>query len=209
MSSLCYLLSKAVKPRGKPTRRQPFSWFKLNRALHRDIGYFCIGLTLVFGLSGIAVNHIDDWNPNYRVDIERIAIPKAPVLSQDDAAFDTYLSQQLPADLVLKTTFWESPNRYKLFFRNNVTATALISEQQLIIERVEVRPIFRQVNFLHLNEAKRWWVWVSDIYAGLLMYLALSALFMVKGKKGVWGRRSLFVIAGFAVPIGFVIGYGG
>lgn len=185
-----------------------FSAFKLNRALHRDIGYFCIGLTLVFGLSGIAVNHIDDWNPNYRVSVERIAIPSAQTLSHDDNAFDAYILQQLPKDLTLKTTFWESPNRYKLFFRNNITATALISEQQLVVERVEVRPLFRAVNFLHLNEAKRWWVWISDIYAGMLMFLSLSALFMVKGKKGVWSRRGLLVVAGFAVPIGFVMVYG-
>lgn len=195
--------------KGKSTsiRRTPFSWFKLNRALHRDIGYFCIGLTLVFGLSGIAVNHIDDWNPNYSVSVERIAIPKAEALSNDDAAFDAYINSVLPEGLVLKTTFWESPNRYKLFFRHNITATALIAEKQLVIERVEVRQVFRQVNFLHLNEAKRWWVWVSDIYAGMLMFLALSALFMVKGKKGVWSRRGLLVVAGFAVPIGFIVAY--
>ena len=40
---------------------------KLSHALHRDIGYLCIGLTLIYALSGIAVNHIRDWNPSYRV----------------------------------------------------------------------------------------------------------------------------------------------
>lgn len=188
--------------------KRGFSWFKLNRALHRDIGYFCIGLTLVFGLSGIAVNHIDDWNPNYRVDVQRISIPEAQQFSHDDQAFTTYLISKLPENLALKTTFWESPNRYKLFFRHNITGTALIHEQQLLLERVEVRPIFRQVNFLHLNEAKRWWVWVSDLYAGMLIFLACSALFMVKGKKGVWSRRGVLVLIGFAVPIGFVLVYG-
>ena len=33
--------------------------------VHRDIGYVAVALTLAYGLSGIAVNHIDDWNPNY------------------------------------------------------------------------------------------------------------------------------------------------
>ena len=30
------------------------------RAVHRDAGYFGVGLTLVYALSGLAVNHIAD-----------------------------------------------------------------------------------------------------------------------------------------------------
>jgi hypothetical protein len=37
-------------------------WF---RVLHRDVGYLCVGLTLIYAVSGIAVNHVADWNPNY------------------------------------------------------------------------------------------------------------------------------------------------
>jgi hypothetical protein len=48
-------------------KKPRINWFKLNRALHRDIGYFCIGMTLVFAISGIALNHINDWNSNYSV----------------------------------------------------------------------------------------------------------------------------------------------
>ena len=43
---------------------------KWSRILHRDIGYFFIGTTLIYGLSGIALNHMNDWNPNYKVEIE-------------------------------------------------------------------------------------------------------------------------------------------
>ncbi|HQL31599.1 MAG TPA: hypothetical protein PLM67_15390, partial [Thermoanaerobaculales bacterium] len=34
-------------------------------ATHRDVGYFIAGLTVIYAVSGIAVNHIDDWNPSY------------------------------------------------------------------------------------------------------------------------------------------------
>ena len=33
-------------------------WRKWFRILHRDIGYVAVALTLAYGLSGIAVNHI-------------------------------------------------------------------------------------------------------------------------------------------------------
>ena len=43
------------------------SWRQWNSVLHRDIGFLCIGLTLVYAISGVAVNHIGDWNPSYTV----------------------------------------------------------------------------------------------------------------------------------------------
>ena len=42
------------------------NWRKLNNALHRDVGYLIVGLTIVYGVSGLAVNHRADWNPSYR-----------------------------------------------------------------------------------------------------------------------------------------------
>ena len=40
---------------------------KWSRILHRDFGYFFIGTTLIYAISGIALNHLHDWNPNYTV----------------------------------------------------------------------------------------------------------------------------------------------
>jgi len=40
-------------------------WNKWNRIIHRDFGYLCVGLTIIYAVSGIAVNHVDTWNPNY------------------------------------------------------------------------------------------------------------------------------------------------
>jgi len=43
---------------------------KWSRILHRDIGFFFIGTTILYGLSGIALNHMSDWNPNYTVELK-------------------------------------------------------------------------------------------------------------------------------------------
>src|SRR4051812_20853828 len=37
----------------------------LLRAVHRDLGYLAVGLTIVYALSGLAVNHIAQWDPNF------------------------------------------------------------------------------------------------------------------------------------------------
>ena len=34
-----------------------------NRSLHRDIAYFYVGLLIAFSLSGIILNHRQDWYP--------------------------------------------------------------------------------------------------------------------------------------------------
>jgi len=59
----------------KTKRKRQINGYQLNRSLHRDVGYFCIGLVIIFAVSGIAVNHKDDWNPNYRIEQVVISAP--------------------------------------------------------------------------------------------------------------------------------------
>src|SRR3954468_16598061 len=56
--------SVAAKKRGAGKRKwlgQP--WV---RALHRDFGFLVIGLTVIYAFSGLAVNHVADWDPNFQ-----------------------------------------------------------------------------------------------------------------------------------------------
>lgn len=182
------------------------NWFKLNRSLHRDIGYFCIGLTLIFAISGITLNHLDDWNPNYDVTHD-VKVVEGLESKIETPHFETWLLAELKIGTAIKARFWESPNKYKLFTKNNHTLIISPNENKVIIEQIKPRFLLRSFNFLHLNEAKKAWTYFSDFYAALLIYLALSALFMVKGKKGVWGKHGMFVIAGIIIPAIFVISY--
>jgi len=174
------------------------------RSLHRDIGYFCIGMTLVFAVSGLAVNHIDDWNPNYQVTrtTKSINIDTALKISKN---LNTALLNQLELDLKIRTQFWESENRYKLFAEKDTTIDINFKKQTAIIESVKQRPILSAFNRLHLNEAHQAWVIFSDIFAGLLLFLAISSIFMLKGKNGVLGIKGLWVVAGLLVPCVFLV----
>jgi hypothetical protein len=49
-------------------------WRRLNNAVHRDLGYLCFGLTIIYVISGVAVNHIDSWNPTYALEKSTIKL---------------------------------------------------------------------------------------------------------------------------------------
>src|SRR5262245_48586116 len=62
-----------------------FAWRPLLRGLHRDAGYLVVGFTLVYAVSGLAVNHIADWDPNFRSYRSVRQVP-APLPADDAAA---------------------------------------------------------------------------------------------------------------------------
>ena len=71
-------------------------------------------------------------------------------------------------------------------------------------ELLQKRPIFYEVNYLHYNP-NIWWTWFSDIFSAALIFFALSSIFMVKGKKGAWGRGGIYITFGIILPIVFLI----
>ena len=185
------------------TNKLAINWFKLNRTLHRDIGYLCIGLTLVFAVSGIALNHIADWNPNYIV--ERVEKPFYGKSTQTDAQLNKALLALFPYNDAVKASYWESVQHYKLFFKDGGSLSVNFSKQLAVYEHIRERVMFKQFNTLHLNEAKKGWLVFSDIYAGLLIFLALSSLFMVKGKYSPWRlKRGWLVIVGGLIPLFYI-----
>ena len=59
-------------------------------------------------------------------------------------------------------------------------------------------------NWLHLNRGKKAWTYFADAYAAGLLFLAISGLFMIPGKKGLFGRGAVFLAIGIAVPVLYV-----
>jgi len=54
------------------------------RGLHRDFGFFAVGLTFIYALSGLAVNHINDWDPSFS-HFKKLVTVETP-LPEDEAA---------------------------------------------------------------------------------------------------------------------------
>lgn len=180
------------------------NWRKWNYLLHRDIGFVCVGLTLLYALSGIAVNHVRDWNPNYRIERRHVSIGpiQAPGLVSEQSI--TTIMQRLGEQKLAENRFQPDAEHVWLYVEGRVIKAHLPSgdvEQ----ERFERRPFWYPLNFLHLNHAKGAWTWVADLYAVALGFLAISGLLMLRRKTL---RRGLVLAgAGIVVPVVFLMTY--
>lgn len=183
-----------------------FKWRKWNIIIHRDLGYLCVGLTLIYAVSGVAVNHIDDWNPNY--DIQRIESQMEPITtdyaSRDELAQE--VMRRLQIEKPYKSTFLPNPQTIEIYLDQH-TITVNYKTGVVQQEIIKNRPILRQFNFLHLNEPKKLWTWVADIYAISLGILAITGMFILKGKKGITGRGAWLTGIGILLPVLFLWGY--
>ena len=170
-------------------------WF---RVIHRDLGFLIFGLTLVYAISGISLNHINDWNPSY-------------VVSSDAVKF-TKLQSQLPIEKFVKEIA-PNTNYKKHLTRSDGTIRVFVKGGTIDIfpskniAKVEVlsrRPFFYEFNFLHYNRNSLW-VWFSDVFALLLIIVSISGLFLVKGKYGITKRGMYWTILGVVIPTIFLI----
>jgi len=181
-----------------------FKWRKWNNILHRDIGYLAVGLTIVFAISGIAVNHVDSWNPSFNIKYEKIKIEPYTGISQNEAI--VHVLSALNIDMSPKSSFRPSPTELNIYFENQTIEINLHTGRGRR-EIVNERAILRDMNFLHLNHPKKWWTWFSDLYAVALAFLAVSGIFVLKGKKGLSGRGKWLTGIGFLIPVFFLMVY--
>jgi len=179
---------------------------KWSRILHRDIGYFFIGTTIIYGLSGIALNHMSDWNPNYSVEInhfttdlnlEKTASLKNNILN---------LLDKIDSRENYKSHYYSSNTTLKIFLKGGSSIVVNTKSGNGRAEYLKRRPVFYEVNYLHYNPNKIW-TWFSDIFAGALILFAITSFFMVKGKNGISGRGGIYTILGILIPLLFLMLY--
>jgi uncharacterized protein len=173
---------------------------KWNRILHRDIGYFFFGLTIIYCVSGIALNHKKDWNPNYDISYKDITIEDN--ISKSTVTLDwvmTLLKKYHEEDHY-KKFFFPDENTLKIFIDNGSISINMLSNNGYM-EKITKRPFFFEVNFLHYNPGK-WWMWFSDSFCVGMIIIAISGLFIIAKSKNSLTRRGIwFIIAGLVVPI--------
>jgi hypothetical protein len=182
-------------------------WRKWNNVLHRDFGYFFFGMTLIYALSGIALNHIRDWNPNYIIRNWEVTaeIPGHSGYLTKEQVLE--ILDQVGEERNYKKHYFPNPKTLKVFLYGG-TATFDLTSGSGYIETIRRRPVFNQVNYLHYNPEK-WWTLFSDIYAGALILLAITGLFVIRGKNGITGRGAWLTLIGLLIPLIFLFVYRG
>ncbi|HEX3774173.1 MAG TPA: PepSY-associated TM helix domain-containing protein [Polyangiaceae bacterium] len=186
--------------------RKKFNFRPWLRAFHRDVGYFAVGLTIVYATSGLAVNHLKDWDPNFR-QVNRTHQLALPLPTDDAAAAKSALSS-LHVSGEPREVYRASPTQLEVVFDQRTfhvdTTSGIVHE-----EGQAPRPLLRVANWLHLNRGKKAWTIIADSYAVFLLFLAFSGLFMIPGRKGLLGRGAVVALLGAAVPILYVVLSGG
>ena len=177
-----------------------FNWRKWFRVVHRDFGYLFFGITLIYSISGIALNHLDDWNSNYIITRKEIRLDDpgqiTRTISKDEMRA---VMARLGEGKSYKNHFFPSPNVVKVFLRGGSAVIDLESGTG-ILEKTKRRPFFREMNYLHYNPITIW-TWISDVFAGVLIVLAITGLFLVRGAKGISGRGAWLTILGILIPL--------
>jgi hypothetical protein len=183
-------------------------WRKWNRWIHRELGYLFFGMTIIYGASGIALNHhiARHWNPSLVekseqvpgiVPVTRDEVTKAYVMDilERTGTLDEYKQFYFPSDQSLMI----------YLDRGHITVNLDSGETTLV--KVRNRKVFREMNFLHYNKPKQLWTYFADLFGLSMVLLAITGLFMVKGKKGISGQGAVLLAIGIIIPLIFLLIY--
>jgi hypothetical protein len=183
-------------------------WRKWNRWIHRELGYLFFGMAIIYGVSGIALNHhiARHWNPSLverseQLDnispLAREEVTKEYVMEILEAAGETdnYKQYYFPNDLSL------------MIYLDKGHISVNLDTGETTVVKIRNRRVFREMNFLHYNKPKQLWTYFADLFGLSMVILAISGLFMVRGKKGIRGQGGILLAIGILVPLVFLLIY--
>jgi len=171
---------------------------RANIAMHRDIGYIFSSLILAYCLSGIALNHVDDWNPDFVISKKPVALARS--YSKSELTKETIADfGQLVGEKSYKIYDFPTPDQVKIYYEN-ASLHLNFSTGHGLYEKVSRRSVFYETNLLHRNRIQGW-RWASDVFALLLIVLSLTGLFILRGKYGITRRGKWLVTAGMLPPL--------
>ena len=175
---------------------------KICRTLHRDLGFLAVGLTLVYAISGIAVNHAHHWDANYERTVATRTIE--PVGRGATPAIVPVVLERLGVVGPVKNTWRAAEDLLQVFVEGGQydvnLDTGVVTEHGFA-----KRPFLFDVNFMHLNSGKAPWTGIADVYAGILVILAMTGPWLIKGSKGLTGRGGLLMTVGIVLPLIYAV----
>jgi hypothetical protein len=168
------------------------------RVIHRDLGFLVVGISLVYGISGIFLNHMDGKDPAFRTEEGSVLLPAR--LTQEALASAWNGNRDLPP---LKKIFPIDETHSRLMLEGGI-GVYNAADGRADYEKHEKRHFVYWVNRLHYNKVNGWSP-VADIFAVSLIFLAVSGLFIVRGKRGLAGSGKWFLLAGLLIPALYVL----
>lgn len=169
------------------------------RNLHRDLGYFYIGLIISFALSGILMNHRDSFHAEKYTTESKLIVIKVP---QENEINDDY-AEELGKKLGIEDKFRRQKiddGKLRISFEKNDVEIDLKNGKGEITTFIKT-PVISSMMKLHKNTSN-WWIYYSDIFGLSLITIAITGAIMIKVGKNTFGKRGWkLALAGLIVPL--------
>lgn len=168
------------------------------RVIHRDLGFLMVGITLVYAISGMLLNHMNGKDPAYTTQHHHIQL-------------DSNLSK------IELTEIWnkgnENPELRKISIIDDTLMRLYLKggigmynrkNGELEYQTSTKHAFIYWINKLHYNKLHGW-SWMGDFFAISLIFFAISGLWMVPKKNGIKGKGKWYLLAGVLIPIVYII----
>jgi hypothetical protein len=154
------------------------------RSLHRDIGFFLIGLTIIYSLSGILLIYRDT---GFLKKERQITLTVEPNMEPED----------LGKTLQMRNFEIVGTDGNLVFFN---TGTYNRETGEVVYSSRDLPQWLTKIIGLHKSSTRSPLHWVGVIYGSLLLFMAVSSLWMFKTGTGLF-RRGITLAAGGAATV--------
>lgn len=168
-------------------RKKPFSHYM--RTLHRDIGFFLIGLTAIYCVSGIVLIYRDTHFLKREVALEKQLEPN---LNESDLSGALHLRNLKVTKNEGETIYFEEGTY------NKSTGVAQYTS-------MELPAWLNSLNKLHMTSSKGGAAVFATIFGVLLLFLAISSFWMFKPKTRNFRRGIYLAVAGLVFAIALLL----
>jgi uncharacterized protein len=174
-----------------------------SRNIHRDLGYFYVGLIIAFSISGIFLNHRQSWHPSkYKTEIKPITV----VLPTDKSALNDELAVNLAKNNGVDDVIRRSRvngDHFEASFEHHDLKIELASGKGELTSFIKV-PVLSQMTKLH-QDTSQWWIYYSDVFGLAMLIIAITGMLMIpQGRLSFKERGWKLALAGLIFPLIFL-----
>ena len=175
---------------------------KTFRNLHRDLGYFYIGLIISFAASGLMMNHRDSWHPEKYTTETNLVVVQLPNEDLINEKFAEDVGKKLGIDDKFRKHSVKK-GVFKISYEKHDVEIDMKTGKGEIVTFIKT-PLISQTMQLHKNTSN-FWIYYSDIFAISLIVIALTGTIMVKAGKFSFKERGWkLALAGIIFPLIFL-----
>ena len=171
-----------------------------SRTLHRELSFFLSGMVLIYAISGFCMNHRDTINPHFAVTRSELNLDNLPTKADFSKADVEAVMQRVGVKERYTKHYFPQENQLKVFLSGGSSIVIELSSGHTIYESLQRRHILSSMTKLHYNPG-RWWTWFSDVFSFGLIFITITGIIMLKGKRGLWGRGGIELLIGILLPL--------